>query len=402
MPGKLDQYALGSKGIDLVSSPIHVENGALLLAQNAELPIPSGQGSLGKRRGMTKLNTTAAAGSILALTNIPLYDPIVERVTTGAHLFLLSAIDEIYGSPDGTTWTLVDPTFYPYVANSNFRTRHPTLDGAFYYGPGDNGGPITKFDGDTVTELTPVASTFATSVLVTGPMLYRGEVLCAVTDALAGSTYTFGLYQWTGAAWALLAQRSAEWLGLSPAWVEWGGKLYFASAPVAGNGASQIFTWDGSAWEVATTFTPANDPTEFYDAIFWNGSLYFCGPADATDPHGIVKFDGTTWTDITPAGYEGGDFYSVAEFDGKLFFSWDDVTGNKVVSYDGSSFALDEDIATTHTARVYPLAVYNGYMYAAGFEDGGTDARVLRRAVGGAWSVVFSGPAAVGARLGIV
>jgi len=65
-------YNLGSLGIDIVNSPIHVEDGALLLCQNAQISPDDAELALKKRDGMVKINSTAAAGTLLATINIPL------------------------------------------------------------------------------------------------------------------------------------------------------------------------------------------------------------------------------------------------------------------------------------------------------------------------------------------
>lgn len=68
----LAAYNIGSKGIDLVNSPIHVEDTALLTCQNAQISPDDAELGLKKRDGMVKINSIAAAGSIIAVINIPI------------------------------------------------------------------------------------------------------------------------------------------------------------------------------------------------------------------------------------------------------------------------------------------------------------------------------------------
>lgn len=75
MPGKLNVYQLGEIGINLVESAIHVKDGTLLSAQNAQLAPIDGDGAIRKRDGMAKLNAVAAAGAILAGCAVPMTDP---------------------------------------------------------------------------------------------------------------------------------------------------------------------------------------------------------------------------------------------------------------------------------------------------------------------------------------
>lgn len=75
MPGKLDIYNLGEIGVDLVDSPVHKKDGALMVAQNAAHMQKEAEGGLAKRRGMTLLNAVAAAGSLSAIFTVHLTDP---------------------------------------------------------------------------------------------------------------------------------------------------------------------------------------------------------------------------------------------------------------------------------------------------------------------------------------
>ncbi len=75
MPGKTDVYNVGELGIDVVESPVHVAEGALLDAQNAQLAPIELEGAIRKRDGMAKFNTVAAAGQINSGFNVSLVDP---------------------------------------------------------------------------------------------------------------------------------------------------------------------------------------------------------------------------------------------------------------------------------------------------------------------------------------
>jgi|PlaIllAssembly_1097288.scaffolds.fasta_scaffold00908_4 hypothetical protein len=76
MPGKIDIYNLGQIGVDLVESPVHKKDGALISAQNAAHRQEEAEGGLAKRAGMTKLNSTASAGAIYSMFVVRLTDPI--------------------------------------------------------------------------------------------------------------------------------------------------------------------------------------------------------------------------------------------------------------------------------------------------------------------------------------
>ena len=70
MPLKLNVYNLGSLGIDLVNSPLHIADGSLLDCQNAQMSPNDAELALKKRDGMVKINSVAANGSIIAIFNV--------------------------------------------------------------------------------------------------------------------------------------------------------------------------------------------------------------------------------------------------------------------------------------------------------------------------------------------
>jgi hypothetical protein len=75
MPGKQNVYNIGELGIDVVESPVHVDDGVLLEAQNAQFSPTELEGAIRKRDGMAKFNSVAAAGQINAGFNVSLVDP---------------------------------------------------------------------------------------------------------------------------------------------------------------------------------------------------------------------------------------------------------------------------------------------------------------------------------------
>jgi hypothetical protein len=75
MPGLLSLYALSDHGVDRVSTPVHVANGAWLSAQNLTTSESDGRGGVRKRLGLRKLHSSGAAGTILAMLNVPVTDP---------------------------------------------------------------------------------------------------------------------------------------------------------------------------------------------------------------------------------------------------------------------------------------------------------------------------------------
>lgn len=66
----LKAFNIGSLGVDLVNSPIHVADTSLLSCQNAQVSLDDAEMALKKRDGMAKINSIAAAGTLIAIFNI--------------------------------------------------------------------------------------------------------------------------------------------------------------------------------------------------------------------------------------------------------------------------------------------------------------------------------------------
>lgn len=75
MPGKIDVYNLGAIGVQIVDSPVHATDGALIQGQNVMTLPQRGEMALRKRFGMNLLSHIAAAGEIYSLYQIPVVDP---------------------------------------------------------------------------------------------------------------------------------------------------------------------------------------------------------------------------------------------------------------------------------------------------------------------------------------
>lgn len=68
----LKAYNIGSLGIDIVNSPLHVADTSLVNCQNGQTSPDDREMAMKKRDGMAKINSIAAAGRLLAILNIPI------------------------------------------------------------------------------------------------------------------------------------------------------------------------------------------------------------------------------------------------------------------------------------------------------------------------------------------
>lgn len=95
-------YRLGEKGVNIVASPIHTPEGGLLSAQNVEFVRLKGIGGIGSRGGLAPLNSTALAGAVMALSNIPLALPTVGIMVLACDT---GETETFKSTPDGVVWT---------------------------------------------------------------------------------------------------------------------------------------------------------------------------------------------------------------------------------------------------------------------------------------------------------
>lgn len=82
MPGDLPVYNLGLLGVNVVKTPHHLEDGALRVAQNAELKTSGGRKGIGKRKGIAVFSDDLGA-AILAIANITLLPEVPTDPDTG-------------------------------------------------------------------------------------------------------------------------------------------------------------------------------------------------------------------------------------------------------------------------------------------------------------------------------
>lgn len=165
MPGKTDIFNLGEKGVNVVKSPIHREDGELSTAQNAQVIPYNAQRALSKRRGMSLLNaTTAAAGAIMNFFRVSLADPnpsdVDPVVTPGNLLFFIpwnSAFSTFHRFPPDTpdlssaSWINITESFrnagYPSEQNRIFRL--PSTGSVVWYPATANGRRWEQYDDNT-------------------------------------------------------------------------------------------------------------------------------------------------------------------------------------------------------------------------------------------------------------
>jgi hypothetical protein len=306
----LKVYTLGNLGINRVKSPIHVQDGELLSAQNATVRPIQGQQALAKRDGMVVINSEFANGTLLSINNIPVHsigDGIggdgpgsVCSITTPPDDWLAGAWSPSLGlfaivsgsgnvatSPDGMTWTARtspaavgwEDVFWSEEEDLFVAVGGPELAAAQQI--------MTSPDGITWTSRTAVADRQWEGVTYS-PSL---GIFCAVaqTTPAAGQVMTSP----DGITWtSRTAAGSRSWRAVT--WAD-GLSLFVAVSAVIGQTNEVMTSPDGIAW----TLRDPGIAADWY-SVCWSPELEIL-VAGGEDAIGLGKMmysvDGINWTD---------------------------------------------------------------------------------------------------------
>jgi hypothetical protein len=403
VPGKANVYTLGEYGVNRVKSPIHLIDGELLTAQNADVPFEKGNRGLRKRPGMAKHNEVAAAGPILSMINIPIPDPYVPLITEGAVMYAVrsSAVAPLYQiSTDGTTWSTSGsmPSIQPsgpvggaLTFGQEVRQHGGILvltDGLYFLDAVD--GHLVRWNGTTLDTMTSnTLETIADMGPCSAMELHEGEVF-ALGPKDAPNTADMTICRFTGAAWEHVVD-VASWTPQAACSV--GGRLYIP------NGTQSMGYWsEASGWVDEGNFTgdvtaiPATDIV----ALPWGGFLVALGLAGGAVTGVLWERRGGSWVDVSPPVPNDGNWGPMAILDNVLYVGRHASTGPsapvcQVWSYDGTTLALDEDLTALLTGpiRIRSMVTWNGALYVQ-VRGGGTNNFVARRSSAGAWTVELS------------
>lgn len=307
MPGKVNVYSLGTEGVNRVKSPVHVPDGALLSAQNAEVSQDRGQRGLRKRAGMSRLTIEAGAGSILSMAAIPLPDPGDDELG-GPGLTGILEIGIDGASPttrvtaDGTTFSNKTVMARPHFFSGGTGFKSYYYNGWLYYMSAAN--TIRRYNG--VTDELECALPDPHPVSGTAILACRG--FCGVGDRL----FAFMMYDSSHRCVMATTIGSGTGAQFGDGWgVSGAGFLTGYSNDIG------VFGWNGRVWASAR------------DVAANEGYLYSAAPFDSNWTQTITL----TGRYIQTVGSAGTSF----------FFSNQAVTG-------GVTNRIDRlDVDGTHT-----------------------------------------------------
>jgi len=416
MPGKINVFNLGAKGVNVVKSPVHLDDGELTSAQNIQIDAVKSLGGIRKRDGAVRLNGTVMTGSGKGIINLPLPD----RSTYVRRFFVpydygAGAVgsNTFWTSTDGSTWTAGTRGVVPQQNNdvSSFgfvsvATRICVHRNRMYY-PGHTAGEIHAYDGDAdtdyklvtlprnprdstgpiaVMQIIPYSSTFL--VISTYDSTSRGRVF--LLNVLNGQLQQLGQETDMGAVPAVLHV--------------YNGKIYVGQHNVAGGSKPKLY-WvrPGDATMTEDTgFTAAITTSKGYihSMVTFLGELYLGVGSDVLSSSYICKRDkdGAWTTGIDTNDGNGANNYVkplIVSQDGLTMYVYrNSVSGGASPIYrirtttDGAAYSAGYNAGdVVNGSAAIPWIDTNGDIYFVLYTQSGGNGNIVKLS-GGSYSVV--------------
>ncbi len=433
MPGKINVYNWGQLGVDLVKSPLHLQDGAWTSLQNGEFPPVEGQGGIKKRGSLRNLNSTALAGPVQALALAPFAFP---TGTQGLMVALNQTETNGWNvSTDGAAYTGLTTATIQRFASLN--KLPPTVDASFIspgqrasrykrsmYYPGDNYTQATSapnwmyYDGVSNIEvlriptnaksagLVPfwIADTWAANNLIylaiydpwdpvvdAGATMHRGRIL--------QFDPTTGVVTQVGNAFGPTPDNEmgfpfclTSYLGYL-----WAGTYNINNNPTTQGGMYRLQPGVDTVWTL--DHSPGAGEGYYMAACQYKGNLY--AALDSSGASIEAKIEKRTaagvWTDSLTGPDVGSQAYfgNMLEFDDLLFASYYRA-GNKsrIYSFDGTTWAIDKNVGVDFAIKALgaPFIFRSNLYWPALSDDSGLTINagfLLKRTTAGVWSKVL-------------
>lgn len=427
MADKESNYALGTKGLDLVTEPLALQDGDLQNAQNAEFRRDKAKQGLGKRGGLARLNASGLGGSVLGGANVPLPSPLSTTLVRSFHAALITADGDTWiTSPNGTTWTEgTSPAraqTYDQSDDANFDYRNQrcvTFNGVLVYAGADyvqyptvnhTAPPIRVFDGTTDAEIcripyNPDSGADKNCILITDFVIHRNRLFVSVYDPGGSAPNHYGrvfeLDIETGQLTQIGNRFGAASGGMPYTLASHNGLLWASTYGIAGASDGYIYSF---RVDVDSTWTERYSAAGYVlSMVSYRGELYFGNQGDAGTAALVQKLatDNTTLTtsktgsDTSAFNYYAGltvyddDLYAV-------YVSRGAGTPITVVQkFDAGSWTDDLDVAAAQTDADIGQAFvhsYNTSLLMAFVASGETalDGFIYRK-ISGVWTAVATG-----------
>lgn len=415
MPGKVNEYSLGRRGVNVVRSPIHLELGDVTKAQNAYPNPNAAEGGLTIRGGLSKLNSVALAAGVKGAIHCPLPDPQSVLAFT-LYSGLVSGASTWRSSTNGTSWAgAATPTrsVAPNKTGTNYPTRIvASFRNRIYYAGDDytqstDQPELRVWDGTNDHRVcrVPFNSTVPTVVsLYLGSFAVHQDNLYFV--AYEGQASTTGGYcrvlRWNWRTGDVTQIGDGFTDSRVNDLISFQGKLWAAiSSTTSGSGSIQYIRPD-----VDDDWTSDESGTNTWEArslAVYNGKLY-CGfqAAAGSDPTLRVRNADTSWSasdSVTGSGNPGDHYYGLVVYSGNLYAGRYTAAGTPtsvIRKYNGTAWSTDYDIQANFASEKVEGApiVVDSKLYVP------IDAHLLRNNAG-SWSSVDADGDLSG-RLGVI
>lgn len=263
---KTEVWTLGLLGVDVVNGPLHLVDGDLIRAQNAEPFAEEGEGGLRKRLGIDQFTPDDLGSPIAAITSIPLPDPTDDWFGGSGTHFAYGFGGTTRKTTNGSSWsTSADPVAADALTGPN--EGGYVYQGQLYYASSAAAGRISRFDGDLIETVIDLPGT----VLGTHTVYTAGGTQGVVQLCGSGTTlYATVLYSPDG---GINFTRVIYAIDIDSAVATKFCEGFKTGGAVAGylDGTSVLgpVAWNGRVWLAVTTLGP-------------NALLYSADPSDST------------------------------------------------------------------------------------------------------------------------
>jgi hypothetical protein len=391
--GKINVYNLGTLGVDLVRSPLHIPDGAWRQAQNAEFPDDEGEGGLKKRGSLTRLNTTALAGSIQSFTNVPLDTEAFggAGIIPYRHLICASTAgvpNQWRASSDGTTYAAVAAiTNFPDFPVVNNGRMTATVNRKMYFTT-TNGLTtnlrLYSWDGTTFVMLKDfgaISTVFNTDLFVANGVVYIATYDSGGLARIYAYRPSTGALSQVGNALSIAATASLAFAY---------GRLFAGFNTTPG----VVYSIDPDTeltWTLDETFAAG---LTCYQLITFNGVLYAGTLGDGVGTLSLIltRDAAGTWTTSFTGATDDGIFWGFCEFNSDLYVSWYDTVNvaQRIYRLNAGAWAVNLDLVATFgenaaempgTPYVFDDALYYPYGSLAA-----ATGYTIKRTTGGVWS----------------
>ena len=384
-PEKLEAWALGLLGVNVVDGPLHLVDGELTRAQNAEPFTEEGEGGIRKRLGIDEFSGAALGAAIAAITSVPLPDPFTPLATRGTRLYVTteSGANTHLSSTDGITWIAGAPFARPWGPIGNNGLYNDTFQhgaflsttGALYYlaveDPGGAQGDfLALWNGSIETILGTIPLSDGVPELPgtiddrRTMLMHDGQIYLVGDSGFSTYILRFVAGEWEG----VHNEPGYEPFVAASAW----GRLWIPShlqemgywSEDDGFVNQGIFTGNAGA-----TMPPA-------DMLMTPWGLFVGLDRAGQDPELVWRLaavDGT-WENMTPVTATTGCWGPMALFDNALYIARHSsplggggvaYSGAELWKFDGTSMTLVKDLATvvTNAVDVRSMIVFNDALY---------------------------------------